>query len=115
MTRMRRIGGFLLPLSLAASATQAQISRFDHVVVIIQENRTPDNLFQGLCSPPYGSASACSPTPHANQYDIKTSRWRDKNSLRRPDQADHDRTGEQVRPRSLAHRLARHVRHDFDR
>jgi phospholipase C len=77
---MRRIVGFLLPLSLVASATQAQISRFDHVVVIIQENRTPDNLFQGLCSPPYGSATACSPTPHAHQYDIKTNRWRDKTS-----------------------------------
>src|SRR5215469_14897664 len=25
-----------------------------HVVVIFQENRTPDNLFQGLCHPPFG-------------------------------------------------------------
>src|SRR5262249_33108183 len=27
---------------------------FKHVVVIFQENRTPDNLFQGLCHPPFG-------------------------------------------------------------
>ena len=27
----------------------AQISSFKHVIVIVQENRTPDNLFQGLC------------------------------------------------------------------
>ena len=27
----------------------AQISNFQHVVIIFQENRSPDNLFQGLC------------------------------------------------------------------
>ena len=44
-------------------ALQAQISRFEHIVVIVQENRTPDNLFQGLCAPPYGSPANCSVTP----------------------------------------------------
>ncbi len=44
--------------------------KIQHVVIIFQENRTPDNLFQGLCIPPYGSASACSTTPTASQYDI---------------------------------------------
>jgi phospholipase C len=56
----------------------AQAAGFKHVIVIVQENRTPDNLFQGLCVPPYGSASTCSTTPSATQYDIKTSAWLDK-------------------------------------
>jgi len=30
---------------LALSASVAQIHRFKHVVVILQENRTPDNMF----------------------------------------------------------------------
>ena len=55
-------------------------ANFQHVVVIFQENRTPDNLFYGLCSPPYGSADSCSPTPNANQYDIQTNNWLDKAS-----------------------------------
>jgi phospholipase C len=46
-----------------------------NVVLIIQENRTPDNLFYGLCISPYGSTSACSTTPSATQYDIQTSNW----------------------------------------
>src|SRR5580692_6979161 len=42
-----------------------------HVVIIFQENRTPDNLFQGLCLPPNGSSSSCSTVnPTASQYDI---------------------------------------------
>ena len=39
-------------LALAATGPvmiQAQISNFQHIVIIFQENRTPDNLFQGLC------------------------------------------------------------------
>jgi phospholipase C len=58
----------------------AQISRFQHIVVIVQENRTPDNLFQGLCSAPYGSAGKCSTAPGASQYDIQTANWLDKSS-----------------------------------
>jgi phospholipase C len=61
-------------------AASAQISSFQHIVVIVQENRTPDNLFQGLCSPPYGSAKTCSVTPSASQYDIQTANWLDKTS-----------------------------------
>lgn len=44
----------LLLLALASAGpvlTQAQISSFQHIVIIFQENRTPDNLFQGLCGP----------------------------------------------------------------
>ena len=32
-------------------AILAGAQSFQHIVVIIQENRTPDNLFQGLCGP----------------------------------------------------------------
>jgi phospholipase C len=46
-------------------------SKIQHVVIIFQENRTPDNLFQGLCIPPYGNPSSCnSISPTASQYDI---------------------------------------------
>ena len=63
---------FGTPPARAASAN------FKHVVIIVQENRTPDNLFQGLCAPPFGSPSRCSTTPGPTQYDIQTSSWVDK-------------------------------------
>jgi len=56
----------------------AQISSFKHIVVIFQENRTPDNLFQGLCVPPFGNSNSCSTTPTGNQFNIQTSNWLDK-------------------------------------
>jgi phospholipase C len=56
------------------------LERFQHIVIIFQENRTPDNLFQGLCVPPFGSAASCSPHPAPGQYDIQVSHWLDKNS-----------------------------------
>src|SRR6267154_867011 len=56
----------------------AQMSSFKHVIVIVQENRTPDNLFQGLCRPPFGTSGSCSTTPNATQYNIQTSDWLDK-------------------------------------
>lgn len=53
-----------LALLVLASAgpilTQAQISSFQHVVLIVQENRTPDNLFQGLC----GTGRSLCPSPY---------------------------------------------------
>jgi phospholipase C len=58
----------------------AQISSFTHVIVVIQENRTPDNLFYYLCSPPFGTSSSCSTTPNTSQYDILTKNWLDKTS-----------------------------------
>jgi phospholipase C len=49
-------------------------SKVQHVVIIFQENRPPDNLFQGLCLPPNGSSSSCNSTnPTASQYDIASS------------------------------------------
>jgi len=60
-------------LSMIAGRGVAQISSFEHIVIIIQENRTPDNLFYALCSP----ATLCSTTPTSTQYDIQTSNWLD--------------------------------------
>jgi phospholipase C len=51
---------------------------FQHIVVLVQENRTPDNLFQGLCSPPFGTANSCSTHPTGPQYNIQTSNWLNK-------------------------------------
>jgi phospholipase C len=70
----------MLAICVVAVAAQAQISSFKHVVVIVQENRTPDNLFQGLCSPPFGSTASCS-TTDPSKYNIQTSDWLDNTSL----------------------------------
>ncbi len=70
----------LLSIAAGAIAASAQIPAFQHVIVIVQENRTPDNLFQGLCVAPYGSSGQCSTTPTASQYNIQTSNWVDKTS-----------------------------------
>ena len=78
---MRSIPRSLL-LLLVAITSHAQISSFKHVVVIFQENRTPDNLFQGLCSPPYG-ACAVPPTFMA-PYNIQTSNWKTKTGTVNP-------------------------------
>src|SRR6202163_2525120 len=63
----------LLTLGIFPLTAHAQIFNFKHVVIIFQENRTPDNLFQGLCAAPYG-ACAVPPTLSA-PYDIQTSNW----------------------------------------
>jgi phospholipase C len=55
----------------ASSAKLHQAPQVQHVVIIFQENRTPDNLFQGLCIAPYGSPSACGTAQ--NQYNIAQS------------------------------------------
>jgi phospholipase C len=60
---------FLLTLP-ACAGSPPKLQGFQHIVLVVQENRTPDNLFQGLCLPPYGSASACGTAP--GQYDIQS-------------------------------------------
>jgi phospholipase C len=77
---MKLIAGCLLLICFGAATVQAQITSFKHVVVIVQENRTPDNLFQGLCSPPFGSPASCSTAPSPTQYNIQTTNWLDKTS-----------------------------------
>lgn len=65
----------LLLVIFAAAAVNAQTNNFQHVIVIVQENRTPDNLFQGLCVSPFGSDSVCSTTPGPGQYNIQKGNW----------------------------------------
>ena len=60
------------------NVAQGQISSFQHVLVIVQENRTPDNLFQGLCSPPFGGPGSCGTGPTNRGYDIQSKNWLDK-------------------------------------
>jgi phospholipase C len=61
--------------SSATLTTTPPTSKIQHVVIIFQENRTPDNLFQGLCIAPYGSPSACATNAGPTQYEIQTSNW----------------------------------------
>ncbi|HKF23045.1 MAG TPA: alkaline phosphatase family protein [Candidatus Angelobacter sp.] len=60
--------------AIAQAQTTTLTTKFQHVVVIFQENRTPDNLFQGLCTSP----GLCSTTPTTSQYNIQTKNWLDK-------------------------------------
>ena len=72
---MRKLAcsGLLFFLGFPGLVASGQISTFQHVVIIVQENRSPDNLFQGLCITP----SSCSTKPTAAQYNIQTSNWVD--------------------------------------
>jgi len=72
----------LLLAGFAAVTAHAQIFNFKHIVVVVQENRTPDNLFQGLCSPPYGACAA--PPTFFAPYDIQTSNWQTKTGTVQP-------------------------------
>jgi phospholipase C len=68
----------LHPVKKAAAAGPAG---FRHVILIVQENRTPDNLFQGLCTPPAGALRDCTSDPRVisqqPRYDIQTANWLD--------------------------------------
>jgi phospholipase C len=80
-----RLASRLLLFHLGVAVTvHAQFANrnFKHIVVIVQENRTPDNLFQGLCAAPYG-ACAVPPTLFA-PYDIQTSNWKTKTGTIQP-------------------------------
>jgi phospholipase C len=57
------------------SASQAQITKFQHIIVVFQENRTPDNLFYALCT-----NFPCSTNPNNTQYNIQQINWLDKTS-----------------------------------
>jgi phospholipase C len=64
-------GNDMAPSNGPQSLTLTAAAVIQRVVVIFQENRTPDNLFQGLCIPPYGSQNACGTAQH--QYNIAQS------------------------------------------
>src|ERR1700685_2911844 len=53
------VRSILFLASLSATLAYAQTT-FQHIIVIVQENRTPDNLFQGLC----GSSGSLCPSPY---------------------------------------------------
>jgi phospholipase C len=61
----------LFAAALVAAAAHAQYtgSPFKHVIVIFQENRTPDNLFQGLCAA-NGGVPGCSANGTGGTYEI---------------------------------------------
>jgi phospholipase C len=61
-----RVLSLLAAAGLAATSVHAA-TPFKHVIVIFQENRTPDNLFQGLCTANH-SKPGCGTLP--TQYDI---------------------------------------------
>src|SRR5580658_10759866 len=62
---------FLLAVALLSTAARAQYKNtpIKHVVVIFQENRTPDNLFQGLCTA-NGGEPGCSASGAGQTYQI---------------------------------------------
>jgi phospholipase C len=66
--------GFLLSLNGCGGSANNRVDprsqTIQHVVIIFQENRTPDNLFQGLCAA-NGGTPGCGPNPA--QYDIASS------------------------------------------
>jgi phospholipase C len=76
------VAAFLLSLNGCGGGSSTTLTtlpppnyNLPHVVIIFQENRTPDNLFQGLCIAPYGSPSSCATNAGAAQYEIQTSNW----------------------------------------
>jgi phospholipase C len=72
--------GLLLLGFFGTILAHAQISSFQHIIIVIQENRSPDNMFQGLCTSPFGTSKSCNTKPSGSQYDILTSNWLDKTS-----------------------------------
>ena len=78
----RRVSMVTILLCLAVLSLHAQVPHFQHIVVVVQENRTPDNMFQGLCAPPYGDNQSCSTSPAPGQYNIQTLKWLDASNAR---------------------------------
>jgi phospholipase C len=80
---MKNLRWFVAALAvLAAIPASAQISSFKHVIVIVQENRTPDNLFWELCQ-----QATCSTVDRA-KYDISTDNWSNYGSPVTPQPVD---------------------------
>ncbi len=73
-------GNKLTPSNGSQTLSLTTTAVIHNVVIIFQENRTPDSLFYGLCISPYGKSSACSTSPTASQYNIQTSNWLNSSS-----------------------------------
>jgi hypothetical protein len=69
----------------AALPAHAQITAFKHIVIIVQENRTPDSLFLELCNQP---PALCNDTGDDTHYDIKTTEWDNQGNLIPPTAVD---------------------------
>jgi len=66
----------LLGLAVVNQAQVTPITRFQHIIVVVQENRTPDNLFYALCA-----GNPCSTTiVDSTHYNIQTGQWKDGSS-----------------------------------
>ena len=73
VTDQAMVSGGGAPSATASDPTTIGPQQIDHVVIIFQENRTPDNLFQGLCAA-NGGVPGCDPTGvNPAQYDIASS------------------------------------------
>ena len=71
-----RIAFTVALLWLGMGSAEAKLDHFQHIVIVVQENRTPDNLFNALCV----SHRLCSVNPNSKQYDIQTEHWLDKHA-----------------------------------
>jgi phospholipase C len=73
VTNQVAVSGGGAPDAAATDPTTIGPGQITHVVIIFQENRTPDNLFQGLCTA-NGGVPGCDPTgANPLQYDIASS------------------------------------------
>ena len=75
---MKILRVLLIAFAIRPALPAQAITSFTHVVVIVQENRTPDNLFNQLCEPP--ASAQCNSVPSNSQYDILTDHWLSKNA-----------------------------------
>jgi phospholipase C len=74
----KRAAVCLILLSAGLSHATSNVQRVKHVVIIVQENRTPDNLFHGLPNADIansginskGKKIVLTPIPLANNYDL---------------------------------------------
>lgn len=70
VTNQVMVAGGGSPSASASDPTTIGPGQVNHVVIIFQENRTPDTLFQGLCTA-NGGVPGCDPTgTNPAQYDI---------------------------------------------
>lgn len=81
---MKAFGEILFAVAMVAATPVSAIGSFQHILIVVQENRTPDNLFYALCLPL--SASRCS-TTDPTKYDIQTANWLTKGGTIPPSSA----------------------------